>query len=245
VSREETMAEARLRAFAVSLALFLVLATFGCGSRAGLPGSDADAEAAEGSPTVLLDDFLIRFPSVRSFHDGPILREVEDPSRADVWFTQRWSSDIYPGEVACLVTLYDAAGQVVGTHDAIATSLASFTPRLGRGTPIEVIREPVSATGSCEPGSTPGERGVHVIGDVHLEFMRDSPRLVGSVSWSGVPDTSACVADLLVDGTRRDHPFTIHVPDGYRGVVALLRPGWTDVEPLGITCVPYLGTTGS
>jgi hypothetical protein len=216
---------------------FLLVGVVAVGFIAGLGfGGRADRfePAGQGQPTFLIDDLRIQYP--RLIDDGQGTRA--EPAEAQVWFSQRWSTDAYPGAVDCELTL-TAGGSTVGTLRFQASSLTSFTPIMGPGLTVPVRAEPTTGEGSCEAGVEPSERGVHVIDEPAVEFQGDMPRLVGSVDWSGVPATSACSASVVVGGEARRYPFTVDAPDGYRGVIALLPPSWTDVSVDSVECAPF------
>lgn len=199
--------------------------------------ADAFQPAKPGDPTFILSGFGLEYPQLRE--DQETGNTISDDSAADVTFTQTWSTDTYPGDVECLINLFDASGAIVGTQRTFASSLTKVTPAVGEGIGVAVDGEPVRAEGACEAG--PVERGYHRILDPRIVQQDGETFLTGRVEWSGTPDTSACVAELQSAHGPSDLRFTIDAPDGYKGVIALPGEELANASVTSVTCEPYTG----
>jgi hypothetical protein len=203
----------------------------------------AAAQEVEGTDTYILSDPQIRYP----FHPTPPGQEVipgtVDPTQAGVSFAAAWSGTRFPGEVWCTAILRDAAGQVVGTERFSAAGLAP-AGRFG-WVRVEVSGEPVSAEGSCEPGSYAPGPG-YVVEQLHVEAAGPKTSVArGTIRWASEGYPSARVCELraaLADGGDHVFRFTLDAPDGTAYEESI--PASVDrVRDVSVTCseIPEVG----
>ena len=127
--------------------------------------------ARPGEPTHVLTDLTIEYPyvGVPPGMRGPRRRDYcrfrrnecrPDPGRAGVTYAVEWSTEDFPGDTRCRVTLEDSSGAEVGTT---TFSLMVLDPSLDRPRlseiAVDVDREPDSASAVCDAGDyQPGAR---------------------------------------------------------------------------------------
>jgi hypothetical protein len=135
-----------LMIFGASLIGGLALASDGTGS----PTPVADAQAGE--PSYELTEFQFSYPWT-----DPITREVENGTTG-VGFNPRWTTDQYPGNVPCTISILDSEGNEIGSLNLEVASAIPVGGPTGTTFRIEVSSTPNSAKASCGAGDyAPGE----------------------------------------------------------------------------------------
>jgi hypothetical protein len=192
---------------------------------AGPPSTDdAFVPARPGQATHVLSDLGIEYPYLGvpdrmkgRRRDGYCrIRPKEcrrDPNRAGVTYTVAWSTEDFPGDTRCRITLQDASGAEVGTT---TFSLTVMDPSLVRPRsselPVRVDREPSSASAVCEAGDYQPGPGYRL--DL-VDVKRHTPTrtwLIFDVEFLvPEPDTRTCNIVVHLDGgrTRRFDDFTL------------------------------------
>lgn len=167
------------------------------------------------------------------------------PGSAEVISTQRWSTDAFPGEHQCRLTVFDASGHQIGTSDFGLMNLMS--PNRGR-MPVEVDGsiEGATATGSCDPTRldaplpyqtsvtdfTPADSGIDV------EYRVTQPEVVPP--WQQISHQACTVAAWAGDSVLASWHFTLGAPNGtYTTGIDMDQNLVPKVTEATVTCEPF------
>ena len=171
--------------------------------------------AANSEPTYLLTGIDVVYP-----YPG----EAGDSDEAGVQYSVEWSTDQYPGDTRCLITLRDADANIVAEH-VFQFSSEKGSTRIDGYQPVQVNGEPVSGEGACEAGSPPDRTEMahadYVFGDATIASSpHEDARSVISfdIDWNGETDPieeDCSVEILLKDGTMQtEGPWDLSSPRG-------------------------------
>lgn len=230
-------------AVVASAALFVAFLGIGLFASTALTAESAFSPAESGEATYEIGGISVQYPYTALGRVG----SPPDPSQAGVSFTATWSTDSYPGEVTCLVTLLSGTEEVVGET---LTNIDSLEPEayMPSNLPVPVNGRPSGATIVCEAGSSQTEPGYAL---TIIEPPRPDPQAgsqTGSVlsiraQWLRAnPVTHMCRADfILKDGTSVSFPFTLDVPDGAVFPLHVGSVESTDVARVVNRCRPFSG----
>jgi hypothetical protein len=227
----------------VSLLLGLVLGIMIALALPDQAEADQSALASTDAPGYLLSDFSIEYPYPQPG------RSEADQGIAGVRFTTTWVGNSFPGQATCQLTVFDTSGANEGGLEFDAMALPN--PALAGPLRVSVSGEPVSAKGTCGPGSYPGGRGYDLqltSIQAHEQGHSDKSTLMFRVNWVGMVDPVArsCeVVGTLRDETTFSQTYTISAPDGTLIDLNAAHPRG-DIVDADVTCSPVWGShTGS
>ena len=206
----------------------------GLGSSASIEcGSEEDGDgdfvpAEEGDDTYLIEVVSIEYPYVEA--DEHLLDDEfycdshqgacePDGGAAEAVYMPEWSGDTYPGDLDCLMTMYDEDGNEVGSALFGLSVLDPSVVEPGMDTvPVYVSSAPARASGVCEAGQYQPGPGYdfEFVQARHWETSYEDPdgppaprrtELEFRVTWLlDDPDTRYChVIVELTDGSRREY----------------------------------------
>jgi hypothetical protein len=187
--------------------------------------------ARPGQPTHVLTDLSIEYPylAVPDGMKGQRRKEYcrfrkgecrPDPASAGVAYGVAWSTDEFPGDTRCRVTVEDSSGVEVGrsTFSLLALDPSLVRPRSSE-IEVDVDGEPDSASAVCEAGDYqpgPGYR-LNLI-DVKPKGLSRTSLIFDIEFLVPEPDTRMChlVVHLEDGSTRRYGDFTLTTGPGRR-----------------------------
>jgi hypothetical protein len=216
--------------FVIGAAVGLVTASSG--------GNTIPPPAGPGEDTYTLSDLAIEYPYLdSSAGEGKL-----DPTRAGIAWTATTATSRTPGKVTCSLTLRDARGDVVGSGTfeltIIGTSGQSHHP-----TPVSVSAEPSDAKGHCTaPAAEPPVKIDELA--ITARDGRESPVLVGDVSWAGIgfPSEQFCTATFSDGSQTREITLTFDPDPGIGTDISLIPRRLVGYEPTSIHCQQLAGT---
>jgi hypothetical protein len=207
-------------------------------------------QAMPGGDTYVLSDFRVRYPFTPAPEGSREDYGPPDSNKAAVFFTANWSGDRFPGEVWCEVVVLGEGGDVVG----MARFLGAYAAPIRRSppVPVDVLGEPVSATGSCEAGTYPPGPG-YMFGDPRItpndsEEIQGRSEIAFTVRWATPgrdPSVRICHLSLMLeDGRTIDlGSFGFDAPDGVEATFG--APASPDrIEDAVVTCSELQGDAG-
>lgn len=167
------------------------------------------------------------------------------PANVAVTFTQRWSSDAFPGEHRCNLTVLDANGNEIGTLDFQMLNLSS-PHRSSMPVGVDSSIHGASASGSCDPTrlDDPVAYGTVVTGftqtdsGIDVEYRVTQPAVVAP--WQEISYQACTVAAWDGGGVLSSAQFTTNAPDGvFQTGIDMDSSAASKVTEATLSCEPF------